>query len=341
MQLKLKSSAALSLAVLSFACVRSSAAFSKQSSLVGGTTGTISIRTTSPHNALEAPQDKRHDEQECSTCERMHPLPSDGIGNSRRKIFDSARKIAAAYAGACAARPIRLLQPPPANAISADEASRSYDVYASTYDDLDGGSAASALGIDAARSSLLSKARGRVLEVGVGTGLNVNRYSFASGGVTALTLVDISDGMLNEARAKVAKLGLPPHVKVEFVRADATKDLADRFGRNAFDTVVDTFSLCVMGNGGARDCLVQMRDVVKAADQGGRILLIENTRSNNPLLGLYQDATAEKASQMGGKGCVYNQDVTSMVKNTEGLDVLREEAFAAGLFRSFEVVRTD
>ena len=337
MHLKQKFSAALSLAVLSFACVRSSATFSKQSSLVGGTK--IRIRTTSPHNALRAPQDKRHDEQECSN----DSLPCDGTDNSRRKIFDSARKIAAAYAGACATGSTRLhvLQPPPANAISADEASRSYDVYASTYDDLDGGSAASALGIDAARSSLLSKARGRVLEVGVGTGLNVNRYSFANGGVTALTLVDISDGMLNEARAKISKLGLPSNVKVQFVRADATKDLADRFGRNAFDTVVDTFSLCVMGNDGAKDCLVQMRDVVKAADQSGRILLIENTRSNNPLLGLYQDATADKASQMGGKGCVYNQDVTSMVKNTEGLDVLREEAFAAGLFRSFEAVRTD
>ena len=236
----------------------------------------------------------------------------------------------------------------PANAISADEASRSYDTYAPTYDELDGGSAASALGIDAARSSLLSRARGHVLEVGVGTGLNVNRYHFAEGegggdadGVTSLTLVDISDGMLSEARAKISKLGLPSNIKMEFVRADATKDLADRFGRDTFDTVVDTFSLCVMGNDGARDCLAQMRDVVKPADQGGRILLIENTRSSNPLLGLYQDATAEKASQMGGKGCVYNQDVTAMLKNAGGLDISHEEAFAAGLFRSFEVVRKD
>jgi len=177
------------------------------------------------------------------------------------------------------------------------------------------------------------------LEVGVGTGLNVNRYSFGgeAGGVTALTLVDISDGMLNEARTKVSKLGLPSSVKVEFVRADATKDLADMFGSDQFDTVVDTFSLCVMGNEGAKKCLTQLRDVVKSSDAGGKILLIENTRSSNPLLGLYQDATAEKASEMGGKGCVYNQDVTEMLKHTKSLRVVKEEAFAAGLFRSFEV----
>ena len=67
----------------------------------------------------------------------------------------------------------------------------------------------------------------------------------------------------------------------------------------------------------------------KPVDQGGKLLLIENTRSSNPLLGMYQDATAEKASEMGGKGCVYNQDVTSMLKSTEGLNIVKEEAFAA------------
>ena len=255
---------------------------------------------------------------------------------SRRHIFRSA----AAVSFGTILSPRNTIQP--AGAISAEEASRSYDAYAPTYDDLDGGSAASALGIDAARSSLLSRARGHVLEVGVGTGLNVNRYSFGGGegGVTALTLVDISDGMLSEARAKVSKLGLPSGVKVEFVRADATRDLVGMFGSNQFDTVVDTFSLCVMGNEGAKKCLSQLRDVVKPSDQGGKLLLIENTRSSNPLLGMYQDATAEKASEMGGKGCVYNQDVTSMLKSTKGLDIVKEEAFAAGLFHSFEVVKT-
>ena len=232
----------------------------------------------------------------------------------------------------------------PAHSLSSEEASRSYDVYAPTYDDLDGGSAAAALGIDAARSSLLSKARGHVLEVGVGTGLNVNRYRVGTagggGGVTALTVVDISDGMLTEAKAKISQLALPPDVKVEFVLADATADLTDRFGPNTFDTVVDTFSLCVMGTEGARSCLGQMRNVVKTAREGGQILLIENTRSSNPVLGLYQDATADKASRMGGKGCVYNQDVTNMLKATQGLEIMHEEAFAAGLFRSFEVAKT-
>ena len=339
MRPKLKSFAALSIATLSVACVRSAIAFSKQSNLILGGTRTRTRTTKTSflllHNALRVPQDERHDEQDDSKYQKKSASSIKSCNSRRQIILGKARTVAVAYA-ACAAKSTQ-----PANAISAEEASRSYDTYASTYDDLDGGSAASALGIDAARSSLLSKARGHVLEIGVGTGLNLNRYNFGVGGVTALTLVDISDGMLNEAKSKLSSLGLPSNIHVEFVRADATKDLAERFGRNTFDTVVDTFSLCVMGNNGARGCLEQMRDVVKPADQGGRILLIENTRSHNPLLGLYQDATAETASQMGGKGCVYNQDVTAILKSTKGLDTLHEEAFVAGLFRSFEVVQKD
>jgi hypothetical protein len=39
-------------------------------------------------------------------------------------------------------------------------------------------------------------------------------------------------------------------------------------------------------------------------DVAGAILLIENTRSSNPILGYYQDVTASTAADMGGKGIV-------------------------------------
>ena len=67
----------------------------------------------------------------------------------------------------------------------------------------------------------------------------------------------------------------------------------------------------------------------------GRILLLENSRSSNPLLGMYQDATADAAASMGGKGCVYNQDVASIIRSIEGLHIEKEELYAAGLFRAY------
>ena len=226
----------------------------------------------------------------------------------------------------------------PTHAITPQEASKSYDIYATTYDDLDGGTAASALGIDEARTKLLRLARGDVLEIGVGTGLNLSSYKLNRGqedGITSLTLVDISQGMLSQAKLRVEQLELEKSITVKIIQADATSQLIELFGKNKFDTVVDTFSLCVMGNEGAENCLREMAGVVKGTQEGGKVLLIENTRSSNPFLGVYQDITATSAADLGGKGCLYNQDVGKMIQNTRGLRMLREEDYAAGLFRSF------
>mmetsp|Transcript_19908 Transcript_19908/g.29823 ORF Transcript_19908/g.29823 Transcript_19908/m.29823 type:complete len:293 (-) Transcript_19908:2633-3511(-) len=229
-------------------------------------------------------------------------------------------------------------------AISSSEAETSYNKYAKTYDDLDGGSIADSLGIEEARNKLIKQAKGDVLEVAVGTGLNLSKYIFspsATDGVTSLTLLDISDGMLAEARTKLDAIEVPSFVDVKLIKADATSsDITSMFGMDKFDTVLDTFSLCVMGNDGAKDCLKQMRNVVKCEADGGKILLIENSRSSNPLLGWYQDVTAETAAKVGGKGCVSNQNVKSFIDGIDNLSVKSEEEFASGLFRSFVCVKT-
>lgn len=227
----------------------------------------------------------------------------------------------------------------PCLGISSKQAEDSYDIYASTYDKLDGGKVADSLGIEETRVKILSAAKGRCLEIGVGTGLNLSKYKFASSstamdGVNSLTLLDISDGMMAEARSKLETLNIPSYIEVKFIKADATTELSALYGDEGyFDTIVDTFSLCVMGNAGAKSCLEQMRNVVKK--DTGRILLIENTRSSNAFLGAYQDLTADAAAKMGGKGCVSNQDVTSYIRNTKGLEILSNQEFAAGLFRSY------
>lgn len=221
-------------------------------------------------------------------------------------------------------------------ALSPEDASLAYDKYASSYDELDGGTASSILGLDEARSQLLAKASGKVLEIGVGTGLNLAKYDPLA--VTSLTVADISEGMLQEAKEKLQGLNLP--FPVDFVKADATSQLFDLFGENAFDTVVDSFSLCVMGNEGAKMCLSQMTKVVKNESHGGRVLLLENNKSSNPIFGMYQDITAEAAASAGGKGCVYNQDVRSLIKNTSGLEIEQETSYVAGLFRAYVCVKS-
>lgn len=67
-------------------------------------------------------------------------------------------------------------------------------------------------------------------------------------------------------------------------------------------------------------------------------MLLENSRASNPLLGIYQDATAGAAADIGGKGCVYNQNVEGMIRSTKGMAIEQQDLYAAGLFRSFRCV---
>lgn len=249
---------------------------------------------------------------------------------TRRKALEEASKTAFSISSAAS---IVLTDPFVGHALTPQEAATAYDSYAASYDELDGGKAAEILGLDQARTTLFRQARGSVLEIGVGTGLNLEKYDPSK--LESLTLLDVSQGMLGEAKTRVEKIPGLQKVPVRFVQADATSELVDRFGANSFDTVVDSFSFCVMGTQGARDCLEQMRKVVKTKQNSGQILLLENTRSSNPLLGLYQDATAEAVASAGGKGCLYNQDVTKLIQSTSEVEIVTENSFSGGFFRSY------
>lgn len=253
-----------------------------------------------------------------STCKTRR----EAVGDLSKNVFSISSVTA-----------IILADPLAGRALTPKEAEAAYDSYAASYDILDGGMAADVLGLDEARSTLFREARGSVLEIGVGTGLNLEKYDPSK--LESLTLVDVSQGMLGEAKKKLQKIPGLQKIPVRFIQADATSELVERFGTNSFDTVVDSFSFCVMGTQGAKSCLEQMRNVVKTKQNKGQILLLENTRSSNPLFGVYQDATAELVASSGGKGCVYNQDVTKLIQSTSGIELVHENSFANGFFRSY------
>ena len=73
--------------------------------------------------------------------------------------------------------------------------------------------------------------------------------------------------------------------------------------------------------------------------QSGLIFLIENTRANNQLLGKYQDVTADFAAKLGGKGCVYNQDVKYLIQSIDRLNIVSQNSFTVDLFKSFVCIR--
>lgn len=109
-----------------------------------------------------------------------------------------------------------------------------------------------------------SRARGEVLEVGVGTGLN---FPFYPADVT-LTGIDLSPAMLEIARKRAAELGLS--VRLEEANAEALP-----FGDASFDTVVATLCLCNIPDD--RAAIGEMWRVLRP---GGRLVLLDHIGSH-------------------------------------------------------------
>lgn len=107
------------------------------------------------------------------------------------------------------------------------------------------------------------RARGEVLEVAIGTGLNLPFYDDAHHVVG----IDISPEMLDIARRRAAELGRSVDLQV----GDAHRL---PFGDAAFDTVVCTLSLCNIPD--AERALAEMHRVLRP---DGRLVLVDHVRS--------------------------------------------------------------
>lgn len=209
-----------------------------------------------------------------------------------------------------------------------------YDGYASTYDTLDDGQIARTLGLADQRRATVSLARGKTLEVGVGTGINLQFY--VPERLQSLYAIDLSPGMLAQARQKRVGGGagtatIPASFEVANVEEMPFEDAT-------FDTVVDTFSMCVYTD--PQRAISEMARVLKP---GGTLLLLEHSKSkSNRLLGAYQDLTAGPAAALGGKGCVYNQDVDGLISRVGRgvLQVVDRAEFLGGLVVAYVIRRS-
>ena len=141
-------------------------------------------------------------------------------------------------------------------------------------------------------------ARGAVLEVGIGSGLNLPFYTSA---VTELCGIDRSRELLAMARESAAASPFP----VELRNLDA-----DRlpFGDASFDTVVVTWSLCSIAN--AREALREMRRVLKP---GGTLIFIEHGLSPDAGVRKWQNRLTPFWRRFTG-GCHLNRKMDDLVR---------------------------
>lgn len=112
------------------------------------------------------------------------------------------------------------------------------------------------------------QATGDVLEVAVGTGLNLPCYPAE----VTLTGLDLSEGMLAIARDRARRLGRPVNL-----RQASAQELP--FAEAAFDTVLCTFGLCAIG-----DPAAAVAEMVRVLRPGGRLILVDHVASSSRLV---------------------------------------------------------
>ncbi|TAH59813.1 MAG: class I SAM-dependent methyltransferase, partial [Gottschalkiaceae bacterium] len=123
------------------------------------------------------------------------------------------------------------------------------------------------------RLELTKDLRGKVLEVGVGTGKNIPYYPDN----VDITAIDFSENMLAKARERAKKF----NKQVQLIQMDAQKM---NFPDNTFDMV---FSSCVFCS--VPDPVKGLREIRRVCKPNGEIIMIEHVRSERRVLGLIMD----------------------------------------------------
>jgi ubiquinone/menaquinone biosynthesis C-methylase UbiE len=150
------------------------------------------------------------------------------------------------------------------------------------------------------RARLLPAAKGRVLEIGIGSGLNLPHYGPS---VTSVDGIDLSPPLLAMASKKVEGRYFP-------VTLHAGSAEALPFDAGTFDTVVSTWTLCSIADWAA--ALTEIRRVLKS---DGAMLFIEHGRAPEDAVARWQDRLTPIWRRCAG-GCHLSRDIAAMVRDT-------------------------
>lgn len=201
-------------------------------------------------------------------------------------------------------------------ALEKRQVQRAYELYAPVYDLIFDWIFAP--GRSAAVKHLGLRPVDMVLEVGIGTGLNLPLYP----PMCQLTGIDLSQEMLDKAVERVQTLAMP-NVRLKVMDATSLD-----FGDNEFDKAIATYTISAVPDPVA--VLREMRRVVKP---GGVIVILNHFRSERRLVGWLEDRVAPVCTRLGWKSNL------SLKPLLERVGLPPEAIFDVNLFDGWRLVK--
>lgn len=149
------------------------------------------------------------------------------------------------------------------------------------------------------RALIVPLAQGRVLEVGIGTGLNMRYYDKSR--VTQIVGLDPGLELQPLARERIAQAGLA----VELVGLSAEQIPQPDA---SFDTVLITYTLCTIP-----DALAALKEMRRVLKPGGRLLYCEHGRAPDASVRRWQERLQPLWGKVAG-GCHLGRDIPALLQ---------------------------
>ncbi|TKB57729.1 MAG: class I SAM-dependent methyltransferase [Nitrospira sp.] len=160
------------------------------------------------------------------------------------------------------------------------------------------------------RMELLAQVHGEVLELGIGTGLNLPHYPKT---VTQLHAVDPADLLPKIVTERSASQSLP--IRIQHITAESLP-----YDDRSFDFAVSTWTLCTIP-----DAVKALREVRRVLKPDGVLLFLEHGRSEDESVAAWQDRL-NPIQHIIGCGCNLNRRIDHLIIQA-GLKIMNLDRF--------------
>ena len=147
------------------------------------------------------------------------------------------------------------------------------------------------------RMELLAQVHGEVLELGIGTGLNLPHYPKT---VTQLHAVDPANSLPKIVTERITSQSFP--IRIQHVTAESLP-----YDDRSFDFAVSTWTLCTIP-----DAVKALREVGRVLKPDGMFLFLEHGRSENESVAAWQDRL-NPIQHIIGCGCNLNRRIDQLI----------------------------